>query len=142
MFLLMSAIIVTLISITTTNALFIMKFRAFCALAAFAVLSLPSSVQASGSAPARRVPPKKPAAAAPVSPAEDPRYAIGQQVYDGKAPQAKKVGAAASQQARLAQAGATVGNKKKAAALLAMAGKLSEDQLTSLEYFVAVRFRR
>ena len=117
-----------------------MNIRLLPCLVAFLALCSPLAALASGSAPARRMPPKKatPATAAPA--ASDARYALGQQVFSGTAPAASQPGSLNSQKTRLEKAAAAVPDAKKGKSLVAMAGKLSASQLDALEYFVTVRF--
>lgn len=68
----------------------------------------------------------------------DALYAAGQEVYEGKA---AGTGNASAQSARLAKTASMVPDQNKAAMLRQLAGKISNEQLIALEYFVASRFK-
>ena len=115
-----------------------MKHIGLTLLLALSILAAPSIVQASGSAPGQIVKPKQ--STGQTNPMDDAKYALGQQVYAGTAPRASSMGSASSQKARLMKLAGVVTDSAKAKSLPSLAGKLSDAQLSALEYFVSTRF--
>lgn len=90
---------------------------------------------ASGSSPMRpQLPPQSRSAEA----IDSAKYELGKAVFNGKAPlSAPNAASARAQKPRLAAAAANAG--KSGANLPALAGRLSESQLSAVEYFISKR---
>lgn len=103
-----------------------------------AALAWPVGLSASGSYSARL--PQPPAREGKGAAVDRAKYDLGQKVFNGKTTLAATADAA-SQRTRLetlqARLPASVAKKKD---LPALAGKLTEEQLTALEYFVRERY--
>jgi hypothetical protein len=105
-----------------------------------AAVALPAVALASGSYTAR--PPKPPVAGERGVKVDSTRYELGKRIYNGKL----KLGdtqpvAAAAQEGRLRGLQARLPEREqKSTNLLALAGKLSAEQLDALEYYVNQRF--
>ena len=70
------------------------------------------------------------------------RYNLGKHVFAGKAAPATAPGDAASQSVRLKELqGKLPKSARKSADLPALAGKLSNEQMTALEHFLEVRYK-
>jgi hypothetical protein len=114
-----------------------MKRTVLITLACAAIAVIPHTSLASGSAPGRSMKAK----AATGTSMQDAQYALGQQVYEGSAPMAANAGSMSDQKAKLAKIAGMVPDAGKGKALQALAGKLSSEQLSALEYFVSKRFK-
>ena len=100
-------------------------------------LALTGSALASGSAPMR--PPRPPQGFAPAaSEMDEARYALGKAVFSGKAKRTANPSAAKQQATRLNQLASAIG--KDGASLPELAGQLSGEQMTALDYFASKRF--
>jgi hypothetical protein len=108
-------------------------------MAAFSAVCITSAL-GSGSSPMH--PPRAPrdAEGSRTGSTADSKYAIGKSVFTGKARLVDNRSARKSQRARLENLAARTG--RSGANLPSLAGKLSEDQLDALEYYVSRRFGR
>jgi hypothetical protein len=102
------------------------------------VLALAGSALASGSAPTR--PPRPPSNffAPAGEKLDNNRYALGKAVFTGKSPQTANPSAAKKQRTQLAHLAQVSG--KQGASLPSLAGKLSNEQMDALDYYVSKRF--
>jgi hypothetical protein len=100
-------------------------------------LALTASALASGSAPTR--PPRPPQGFEPATTQTDEaKYALGKSVFTGKAQHVANPSATKKQRARLTELAAKSG--KAGASLPSLAGKLSNEQMDALDYYVNKRF--
>jgi hypothetical protein len=100
-----------------------------------AALALPLSVAASGTYSARPIRP-------PVSAVDANKYNIGKHIFSGKYDPGKPPGAAAAQTPRLKALQEKLPKSvQKTRDLPALAGKLSNEQMQSLEYYLGVRYK-
>ena len=109
--------------------------RIILQLVVLAALTLSLSVLASGSYTARPIRP-------PVSTVDANRYNIGKHIFSGKYEPGKPAGDATQQSPRLKQLQEKLPKAaQKTADLPALAGKLSNEQMQALEYYLAVRYK-